>query len=107
MKCALLDGLDRIRERIVRRQHDHRQIGMLGFQFAQHIEAVGIGQSEIEQHEIRFHLCDPLLSLRGIRPDTHVVAVPRQHCAQRRLDGPVVINDHDGLLHGPETTRGA
>ncbi len=52
MERAELDRFDGVRERVVRGEDDHREIGKIAAQLAQHIEPIGIGQAEIEQDEI-------------------------------------------------------
>ena len=56
MKGAELDRFDRIAQRIVGRQNDDRRFRKLAFDFAQNVEAIGIRQAEIEQHQVGLDL---------------------------------------------------
>ena len=110
MKRAEFDRLDRIRQRIVRRQNDHRQVRARAPEFAQDIEPVGIRQAEIEQHEIRLHLRDLQPPLHRIGRTFHHVAVPFQNRRQSRLHDPLVVDDDDLFrlgIHGRNQTRPA
>ena len=68
---------------------------MGGFQFLQHFEPVGIGQTEIEEHQIRFQFRHLPPSLRRVRRDLYGKPLALQDGGQRRLHVALVVNDHD------------
>ena len=43
--------------------HDHRRLGVLRAQLAQHLDAVEVGQAEIDQHEVGTDLLGELETL--------------------------------------------
>jgi hypothetical protein len=70
--------------------HDDRDVGA-GADPAAHVEAVGVREPEVEQHDIG--LPEPRERLRAGGRAEHGEAVPRHHAGQRVRDPVVVLDD--------------
>jgi hypothetical protein len=80
------------------RQHDDGHVGLAGLDLAQHLEAVGIGQPIVEQHEIhgRTALREGFLGCRRLE---HLVPLLREPLGQRPTDQLLVVYNEDSGSH--------
>ena len=94
-----LGGLDRGHDRVLRRDHDHRQVGPVLTDLGQHLQPVAIGHHHVRDHHIAFALADPAHQRGQRRGRVHLAPGPRQGLCQNGADRAVVIGDQYGAIH--------
>ena len=96
VRGAGLHRLDRIFHGAVCGDHDHCQLGVSMVEFRQQIDAVAVGQCQIEQHQVVGPVADSCEAFVGGGGRLHFVAFHFQQGFQRLADGGFIVNDQDG-----------
>ena len=76
MICAALDRLDRVVQRIVRRQNDHLRVRMVDLDLFEHLQAIRVRQLQVEQDERRRFALEQTHSGGGVGRHLRMVTVP-------------------------------
>ena len=80
---------------------DNRGRAVVGRQLGGHREAVGVGEVDVEEHEVGRELADAVQRLGAVGGlPHHVVALALEQHARRRPEARVVVDDEDGRGHG-------
>ena len=95
---AEVDGADHVGAAIRRRDHHHRH-GRIGVaQLGQHLEAVGIAEAQVEQHQVEVRIGGERLARGACAGDADhgdVAADPLDDVLQRREDQRMVVDEQD------------
>ena len=92
---AQVDGADDVAGAVGGRHHHHRQRRVGGAKLGQHLEAVGVAERQVEQHQVEIGvLLQRGARLGGAARAEHgdIVAQPLDHRLQRRQDQRMVID---------------
>ena len=93
--CPRLHGVDRILHRAVGGDHDDRMLRMWAANLGEHVHAIAVGQSQVEQHEIEGALADLGQAVSSAGGDCDGVAFELQQGLERFADCGLVVNDED------------
>ena len=96
VRGAGLHRLHRIFHRAVSGDHDDGQLRVVNVKLRQEIDAIAVGQSQVEQDQVVGPVSDPRQTLVGGGGRLHVVAFHLQQSLQRLADGGFVVNDQHG-----------
>ena len=98
MERAALDRFDRVVQRIVRGDDDDLCIREIGLDLVEHLQAVGVRQLQVEQHNIGRAVLQDFESLRSRARGFDVVAVALQERFEREQNRPFIVDDQDPSL---------
>ena len=94
-----LGGLDRRHDRVLRRDHDHRQARPLLGDLRKLIQTVAVGHDHVRDDEIALPFLDPPHQRDKRRGGVNLAARPRQRLRENRADRAVVIGDQNRAVH--------
>ena len=92
---ALLGRRDGAFDRAERRDHDDRQLVVQAPDVLEHLDAVLVGQHEVEQHGVDGRLAERVEALLGRRGRRHAVALDDEQRLERFADDFLVVDDED------------
>ena len=88
-------GFHRVGDRGVAGDHDDRRGDLAGLQFAQQVDAAGVGQPHVHQEQIDAGPFGKGAHLGGGADGVHLIALALQNHAQRAADILFVVNDQN------------
>jgi len=94
-----LGGLDRGHDRVLCRDHDHRQAGAVLGDLGKHLQPVAVGHNDVRDHHIAAPLAHPAHQRCQARGGMHPAPRPRQRLCQNRPDRAVVVGDQYRAVH--------
>ncbi len=79
--------------------HDHADLGPLGLDAAEQLDAVDVGHPDVEQDERRMLARDQLHHAGGVAGVEHAKALVTQNSTERRPNPLLIIHHQYGLVH--------
>ena len=93
---AELQAFDRGARLIDRREHEDREVGILGEDLGEQLHAAGLGHADIAEHRLGMVRRELLQRLGGVRRRLHVIPQAAEETRQRLADAILIIHHEYG-----------
>src|SRR5688572_1270830 len=99
MEGAALGGFDGGVEAAVTAQHDDFGLGPIALDGGKEVEAVGVGQAQVEEHDIGLGSVEGALEARAIDGFEHLVVAALKRFGQEVPEFLLIVNQQNFMLH--------